>query len=191
MPFAMLIPIHIWYAPKLSVPTQDLRSLTLPPKPYQELYTRLLSLPALGKLLLTTTLSSLWTALGVENVVPPSERTRVVANELLVVSVVVVSAGPEWKEVVQAPREFVTGVSVDGLGKSEDNPDVHGENVEVLSDAAPDDWCTDCTESKNHDFNWRSVLGGQTERSRVLVVDLVDHLVERAPVESAVHPVVP
>jgi len=150
-----------------------------------------LGLPGLTELLLAAALGSLWTALGVENVVPPSEGTRVVANELLVVSVMVVSASPERKEVVQAPWELVAGVCVNGLEKTKDDPGVHGENMEVLGDAAPDDWTTKSTETENHDFNRRSVLGGQTEWSRVLVVDLVNHLVERSPVKSAVHPIVP
>jgi len=109
-----------------------------------------------------------------------------------VVNVVVLSAGPERQEVVQTPWELVAAVRVDGLEHTEADPRVHGQDVEVLGDGAEDDWDSDSAEAEDHDFNRRGVLGGQTEGSGVLVVDLVDVLVEEgAGVHGAVHPVVP
>jgi hypothetical protein len=109
-----------------------------------------------------------------------------------VVNVVVLSSGPERQEVVQAPGELVAAVGIDGLGQTEHNPDVHGKDVKVLGDGAPNDGDTDRTETQDHDLNRRSVFSGETEGSRVLVMDLVDVLVqERACVHSTVHPIVP
>lgn len=60
-----------------------------------------------------------------------------------------------------------------------------------MGEHGPNDRYNNCPYSKNHSLNWRRVLGGETKRRGVLVVDLVDGLVERAPVQCAVHPVVP
>ena len=91
----------------------------------------LLGLSGLCELLLSSSLGSLSTSLGIQNVVPPAERARVVADELLMVNVVVLSASPERKEVVERPGELVTRMCVDGLEQAEDNPDVHGQDVKV------------------------------------------------------------
>lgn len=107
------------------------------------------------------------------------------------VCVVVVGTCPERQEVVQAPREFVTRVRVDGLGKTEHDPHVHGQDMQVLGNGAPEDWRADGAQAKDHHLEWRSIFGGETKGSRVLVVNLVDVLVKRAPVQRTVRPVVP
>ena len=108
------------------------------------------------------------------------------------VNVVVLGAGPEGQEVVQTPWELVTAVCVDGLGQTEDDPNVHGQNVEILGDGAEDNGDTDGAETQDHDFDGRGVFSSQAKGSRVLVVDLVDVLVEeRAGVHGTVGPVVP
>jgi hypothetical protein len=147
----------------------------------------LLSLSGLGQLLLPPSLGGLSTGFGVKNRVPPPEAAGVVADELLVVHVVVLGTGPEGENVVQAPGELVAAVRIDGLEQTERDPRVHGQNVQVLRDGAPEDGAGDGSEAKNHDLNRRRVLSSQTERSRVLVMDLVDVLVqERARVHGAV-----
>jgi hypothetical protein len=155
---------------------------------------RLLSLLglSLGQLPLAPLLGSLGTSLGVKAEVPPPEAAGVVSNELLVVDVVVLSASPEGKEVVQAPGELVAAVRINGLEHAEDNPCVHGENVEILGDGTPEDRASDGSETQDHDFDRGGVLSGEAKGSRVLVVDLVDVLVEEgACVHEAVSPVVP
>lgn len=103
----------------------------------------------------------------------------------------VVSAGPDGKEVVERPGELVAGVRVDGLEETENDPGVHGQDVKVLGDGAPQDGAADGAEAEDHDFDGRCVFCCQAEWCGVLVVDLVDVLVQRAPVHGAVHPVVP
>lgn len=103
----------------------------------------------------------------------------------------VVSTSPDGQEVVEGPGELVAGVGVDGLEDTQDDPDVHGQNVQILGDCAPEDWCANSTEAKDHNFDRRGVFCGEAEGCGVLVVDLVDVLVQWAPVHSAVHPVVP
>jgi hypothetical protein len=152
---------------------------------------RLRSLLRLESLALASPLGSLRAALGVEKPVPPGERARVVADELFVVNIVVVSTGPQREEVVKRPGELVAGVRVDGLEDTEHNPDVHGQDVKVLGDGAPQDGAADCTETEDHDFNGRCVFCCHAERRGILVVNLVDVLVQRAPVHGAVGPVVP
>lgn len=141
--------------------------------------------------LLTSSLRSLWSRLSVHDIIPPSEAARVVANELLVVNIVMLGTSPEREEVVQAPGELVSAVRIDSLKETAGDPEVHGKDVEVLREHGPEDRNEDGACAEDHGFNWRCVLGGKTEWSRVLVVDFVDVLVERPPVECAVHPVMP
>ena len=148
-------------------------------------------LALLCELPLTSLLGSLWSRLGVHDIIPPSEAARIVADEALVVSVVMISTGPEGEEVVQAPWELVTAVGIDSLEETEDNPEIHCQDVELTSNQNPDDRYKNRAKTENHDFNGRCVLGSQSEWSRVLVVDLVDIPVKRAPVHCAMHPVMP
>lgn len=145
----------------------------------------------LGELLLSAALAGLLSSLGVQDLVPPPEAGSVVANELLVVEIVVVGTGPEGEEVPQAPREVVTAVGIDGLDETEENPRVHGEEVEVVGEVDPDGGRADGAETENHDFDGRRVLGGETEGSRVVVVELVDGLIERAVVKRPMGEIVP
>lgn len=147
---------------------------------------RLLCSSLLGLLLSKDLLS-----LSAEAVIPPPEAASIVSEELLVVDVVVISTGPEGQEVVERPRELVAGVSVDGLEETENDPNVHGHDVEVAGDGDPDDRDTDTAEAKSKDFDRGGELSGETKRSRVLVVKLVDAAVEGTPVEGTVEPVVP
>jgi hypothetical protein len=91
-------------------------------------------LALLCELPLTSSLCSLRSRLGIHHVIPPSEAARIIANETLVVSIVVIGTGPEGKEVVQTPWEVVTTVGINGLEKTEDNPEIHCQNVELTSD---------------------------------------------------------
>jgi hypothetical protein len=157
----------------------------------QRILTHSLRLPRLRHLSLPSPLRSLHATLSVQHKVPPPERARIVANKLLMMRIVVLRASPERQEMVQRPREFVAGMRINGLEKSEQDPDVHGQDVQVLGDSAPDDRCADCAQSKHHDFDWRGVFCGKTKWSRVLVVDFVDVLVQWTPVHCAMRPVVP
>lgn len=107
------------------------------------------------------------------------------------VNIVMLSASPDGEEVVQGPWEVVSGVRIDGLEETEDDPEVHGDDVQVARDGAPRDGAEDGAGAENHDFDWRGVFGGEPEGRRVLVVDLVDAAVERAPVHGTMGPVVP
>lgn len=147
--------------------------------------------PDLGQLALTARLASILTGLGVEAVVPPAEAGGVVANEALVVQIVVVGTSPEGQDVAQAPGEVVAGVGIDGLEQTEHNPQVHGDQVHVLGDGDPDDGGSDNTETQEHDLDRGRVLGGEAKGCAVGVVQLVDRFVERAVVQRPVEPVVP
>ena len=80
----------------------------------------------------------------------------------------------------------VAGVSVNSLEETEDDPCVDSNNVEVTSDSTVEDGASEGTGSENEDLSGVGVFGSKTEGSRVLVVNLVDVLVERAPVKSTV-----
>lgn len=94
------------------------------------------------------------TDFGPKHRVPPSERAGIIAEELLVVDVVVIGAGPERQDMVQAPWELISRVGIDGLEESENNPGVHGQDVEVLGHSRPDDGHANGTEGQNHRLDW-------------------------------------
>lgn len=99
-----------------------------------------LSIKFLCQLPLSSPPASLWATLGIQEVIPPSERAGVVANESLVVSIMMISTCPERQEVVQAPRKFISRVGINSLEKSEQNPNVHCKDVEIACYCAPEDW---------------------------------------------------
>lgn len=105
--------------------------------------------------------------------------------------IVVVGTSPEWEEVVQAPGEFVTGVSIDCLEEAADNPEVHCHDVEILEDGAEDDGNADSAESEDHGLDGGGIFSGKTERCAVLMVQLVNHLVQARGVQKPVKPIVP
>lgn len=161
-----------------------------PPYNFEAHLLRLLGLE-LQELLLTALPVSLSAGLGVEAEVPPAEAGGVVADELLVVEIVVIRTGPEGDEVTQAPGEVVAAVGIDGLEETEDDPDVHGDEVEFASNAQQNNGCSNDTNSEKSGFDRRGVFSSETEGSRVGVVHLVNRLVERTVVQRSVEPVVP
>ena len=80
----------------------------------------------------------------------------------------------------------ITTVSINSLEETEGDPDVDGDNVEVVTERAVEDRAADRTSAEDHDLRGVRVLSREPKRCRVLVVDLVDVLVERAPVQRAV-----
>lgn len=102
-----------------------------------------------------------------------------------------IGTGPEGEEMMQAPRELVAGVGVDGLEQAEDDPDVHGDDMQFLGDGAEDDGDSDRSESEDHGFQRRCILCCQTEWCAVLVMKLVDQLIQPRLMQSAVKPVMP
>lgn len=79
---------------------------------------------------------------------------------------------------------------VDGLKQTQDDPDVHCQDVQIPSDCAPEDWTADSAKTQDQSFDGTSVFSGQAKRSRMLVVDLVNHLVQRGVMQGAMGPVV-
>ena len=147
--------------------------------------------PDLGQLLVAALLAGCLTSLGVEAVVPPPEARGVVADEALVVEVVMVGTGPEGKDAAQTPGEVKAAVGINGLEETEDDPQIHGHQVQLARERNPDDGRANNAEAQEHDLDRGGVLGGETEGRAVGVVQLVDRLVERAIVQPAVEPVVP
>lgn len=142
-------------------------------------------------LALTSRLRRFWSGLSVHHVIPPSEAASIVSDELFVVNIMMLGTSPERKEMVQTPWEIVTAVRIDSLEETAGNPEIHGQDVEVLSAQSPDNRDDDGTGTENHGFDRGRVFGGESEGGRVLVVNLVDVLVEESPVEDSVHPVMP
>ncbi len=128
--------------------------------------------------------------IGAEDEVEVTEAGGVVVDEGHVVEVVVVSAGPEGEPVLEGPGEVVAGVGVDGLEEAEGDPDVDGEDVEVLGDVAVEEGTADGARAEDEDLERVGVLCCETEGGGVLVVDLVDVLVERTEMEGLVGEVV-
>lgn len=150
----------------------------------------LLGLRNLG-LVFPSALQRIWGVLGVKDIIPPPEAAGIVADELLMVEIVVIGTSPEGKEMVKAPREFITTVSINGLEQAQDDPDVHGKNVEFTCHRTPNNRTPDSSEAQDHHFNRGGIFSSQAKRGRVLVVDFVNGLVEGTPMKSTVGEIMP
>ena len=75
-------------------------------------------------------------------------------------------------------------MGIDGLEEAEDDPDVHGEDVEVASAKDVENRTSDRSSTEDEDLGWVGVLGGKAEGSRVFMVDFVDVFVHGTPVEE-------
>ena len=77
-------------------------------------------------------------------------------------------------------------MGVDGLEKTEDDPNIDGEDVEVVAEHAVEDGTKDRASAEDKYLSRVSVLCSQTERSGILMMDLVDVLVKWSPVQCLV-----
>lgn len=77
-------------------------------------------------------------------------------------------------------------MSINGLEEPEDDPDVHGEDVEFPSAKDVENRTSDRSSTEDENFSWVSILGGKSEGSRVRVVNFVNVLVHGTPVEELV-----
>jgi len=103
---------------------------------------------------------------------------------------VVLGARPKWNDVLERPREVVSGMGINGLEKTEGDPDVDGDYVQVWPDPAVEQWSDDCPRSKDHDFERMCVFGGEAEGRGILVVELVDMFVKQGCVEELMREIV-
>lgn len=118
-----------------------------------------------------------------------------------------VGTGPEGEEVSKRPREVVARMSVDCLPKTKSDPNVDGEDVKVIPEYSVQEWSRDRSLREDQNFKRMGIFGGlydikrrtqemkkmrvthDTNRSRELVVELVNVLVQRTIVQSPVSPV--
>lgn len=66
---------------------------------------------------------------------------------------------------VKAKGELVTAVSINGLEETDNDPNVHGQDVELASNSTPQNWSANRAKAKNHDFDRRRVFSCKTEGS--------------------------
>jgi hypothetical protein len=143
------------------------------------------------KLPLSSLLRSLRTSLSVQDIIPPAERARVVTDEALMMDIMMLSTGPEGQEVMQRPWEFIPGMRINSLEQATNDPQIHRQDVQILSDSAVDDRAANSSETQDHDFDRRRVFSGEAKGCRILMVNFMDVFVKRTPVHGAVRPVVP
>lgn len=130
-------------------------------------------------------------SLSAKEVVPVAERGSVVAHEVMVVVVMVVSTSPDRKEVVKTDRELVAGVRVDGLDKTQRDPHHDRQKVHVCAEIRQQKRRANRASASERDLERVGVLGGHAERRGILVVLLVETLVHELRVQNAVTEVVP
>ena len=75
---------------------------------------------------------------------------------------------------------------VDGLEKTKGDPNVDSEDVQVAAEHAVEDGAKDSSSSKDEYLCWMRILSSQPEGSGVLVMDFVNMLVQRTPMQSLV-----
>ena len=69
-------------------------------------------------------------------------------------------------------------MSIDGLEKTERDPDVDGDYVQVWLEPTVEQWPENRSRSEDHDFERMSVFRGEAEGCGILVVEFVDMFVE-------------
>jgi hypothetical protein len=74
-------------------------------------------------------------------------------------------------------------VRVDSLEETEDNPEVDGDDVQVLGEVAVDERAEDGTGTKNEHFGRMGILCRQTKWSAILVMNLMNVLVQHTSVQ--------
>jgi hypothetical protein len=80
----------------------------------------------------------------------------------------------------------ITAVRIDGLEEAKGDPDIDGEYVEVLREEAVNQRTENGSSPQNEDFRRVSVFSCQSERCRVLVVNLMNVLIEWPSVKRLV-----
>lgn len=75
-------------------------------------------------------------------------------------------------------------MSINGLEETEDDPDVHGEDVEFASANDVENRTSDRSRTEDEDFGRMGILSSKAEGGRVLVVNFVDVFIHRTPVEE-------
>lgn len=81
-------------------------------------------------------------------------------------------------------RLTVSRMRINGLEKTESDPYVDGDDVQVWFEPAPEKRSDNCSRTENHDFEGMGVFRSQTKRRGVFVVELVNVLVEQGCVEE-------
>lgn len=76
-----------------------------------------------------------------------------------------VRASPEGQEVAERPGEVVARVRIDGLEETEGDPDVDGEDVEVVAEEAVEEWAGNGSLGKDEDLERVGVFRGLSEMS--------------------------
>lgn len=158
--------------------------------------TFLLGLLLLETLLLLTLTISTVLLIGAKEVIPPAEGRCVVANEHLVMIIVMFSTSPERHPVVKGPREIITRMSINSLEKTKDNPHKHSSQMKIplgaelknkRRDSMVDKRTTHGTEAQDHSLDRMSVFSSDTKGSSVFVMNLVHLFVEWWPMHEAMH----
>lgn len=75
---------------------------------------------------------------------------------------------------------------VNSLEETKGDPDVDGEDMQVTAEHAVEDGSQDGAGAEDEDFRRMRILGSETERRGILVVNLVNMFVQRAPVQCLV-----
>lgn len=77
-------------------------------------------------------------------------------------------------------------MGVDGLEKTEADPDVDGDDVQVWLEPAVEEWPANRPRSEDHDFKRMCVFRGETEGCGIFVVELVNVFIEQGCMEELV-----
>lgn len=80
----------------------------------------------------------------------------------------------------------VSGMGINGLEKTEGNPDVDGDYMQVWLEPAVEKWPDNRSCSEDHNFERMCVFCCKTERCGIFVMELVNMLVEQGSVEELV-----
>jgi len=94
------------------------------------------------------------------------------------------SARPKWNDVLERPGKVISGMGIDGLEKTEGDPNVDGDYMQVWLEPAVEKRPENSSRSEDHDFERMCVFRSETEGRGIFVMELVNMFVEQGCVEE-------
>jgi hypothetical protein len=123
---------------------------------------------------------------GTHDEVAPAKGSGEIVHESHVMEIVMIGTRPKGEDVLERPREVVSTVSIDGLEETENDPDVHGENVKFSGAKDVENRTGDGSSTEDENLGWMRVFSREAKGSRIFVVYLVYVFIHGTPMEALV-----
>jgi hypothetical protein len=84
----------------------------------------------------------------------------------------------DWLRQKKQDELTISGMGIDGLEKTEGDPNVDGDYMQVWLEPTVEKWPENSSRSEDHDFERMCVFRSETEGRGIFVMELVNMFVE-------------